>query len=281
MLFVCIGATATELNKRRVPRNIGKTIELEQHCPRCRKPLRGRELDDSDYDKPFQAWRVCFDCGFQERVLVAKPWTLAHGEAIRTEERRERERLLINEYFRQKAEHTISTFKGLMRLTPIEFERAVADLLAANGYDDVVVTGGPGDLGVDITCEDLDGNPVAVQCKQYLDKPVGSKEMQTFIGMIHAHHGIDRGIYVTSTRFTKPAATLAEEHDIDLIEEYELTHMMEAQRPQAPADESVRELEMWDVMQEESRVSWERRAREERRERIERARRWRYVNRGR
>jgi len=50
----------------------------------------------------------------------------------------------------------------LLRLTPRQFEEAIATLLTAQGYHDVKVTGGPGDLGADVVCRDDEGQLVAV-----------------------------------------------------------------------------------------------------------------------
>ncbi len=47
---------------------------------------------------------------------------------------------------------------------------------------------------------------------------VGSREVQTFIGMMHVHHQAERGIFVTTSTLTAPAARLAAEHKLEVID---------------------------------------------------------------
>lgn len=111
------------------------------------------------------------------------------------------------------------TLDALRALTPTRFELAVGDLLRARGYQDVRHTGGAGDLAADLTCRDRRGARVVVQCKRYrAGCAVTSPEMQQFIGMIYAHHHASYGIYVTTSTFTRPAAALAQQHGIHLLD---------------------------------------------------------------
>ena len=111
----------------------------------------------------------------------------------------------------------------LLALTPTEFEEAIAQSLRDHGYRHVHRRGGPGDLGVDITCLDPNGERLAIQCKRYAPGSlVGSRELQLFIGMIHTEHDADRGVYVTTSGFTAPARELAGRHGIRLIDGQEL-----------------------------------------------------------
>jgi restriction endonuclease Mrr len=60
--------------------------------------------------------------------------------------------------------------------------------------------------------------------------------MQLFIGMVYVHHKAEHGIYVTTSRFTDPAAALAREHDIMLIDGTELTRLMADLHERAAAE---------------------------------------------
>lgn len=114
---------------------------------------------------------------------------------------------------------SVTQFNELLALTPTEFERAVVHLLQDLGYREVRHSGGPGDLAADITCRDARGRSVIVQCKRYAPGArVGSRDIQSFIGMLSVHHGADRGIFVTTSEFTPPAANLARQHDVELID---------------------------------------------------------------
>lgn len=264
------------------PLSVEGTVELEKACPNCNRPLRGMRLTSQDIaaEPPMRAWRVCFECGHEEQWTVTPPWTLAQGDAIRAGERRQQEREMIAEFFRNRHLRQVSTFEGLVGSTPREFEQSVAEILRANGYHNVYVSGGAGDLAVDIQAVTATGEKVAVQCKRYTDKPVGSKEMQTFIGMIHQHHGINSGLYVTTSRFTKPAEDLARRHNIELVDKDELLRMARILQPKEVIDEKkMRSLEMWDVVMREKKDEADRRLREAELERRRRGRRWAYVNR--
>jgi len=54
--------------------------------------------------------------------------------------------------------------EALYELRPAEFERLVAEILKAQGFDSVQLVGGPEDHGVDVIAQ-TEGRPVAVQVK--------------------------------------------------------------------------------------------------------------------
>ncbi|PWT76993.1 MAG: hypothetical protein C5B60_03390 [Chloroflexi bacterium] len=95
--------------------------------------------------------------------------------------------------------------------------------------DRLNLTGGGGDLAADIVCYDATGQKTVVQCKRYAPgNLVGSPEIQTFIGMMVAHHRALAGIYVTTSGYTEPALALGQEHRIRMIDGTELvTHMQQ------------------------------------------------------
>lgn len=118
--------------------------------------------------------------------------------------------------------------EDLLALSPGEFEDEVARLLESQGYRDVQRVGGAGDLGVDIVCRDDAGNLVAVQCKRYApDNPIRSPAMQTFYGMV-VRRRAQRGLYVTTSRFTDAARKLAEDVDIEIVDGLELVRQLSA-----------------------------------------------------
>lgn len=116
------------------------------------------------------------------------------------------------------------TLGQLVTGSPTEFEETVARLMKAQGFRGVRRTGGAGDLAADVVAVDRAGRTVVVQCKRYQPgRTVGSKELQTFIGMQRIHHEADYGLYVTTSTFTRPARDLAERHGITLIDGVALT----------------------------------------------------------
>jgi len=106
----------------------------------------------------------------------------------------------------------------ILALSPTQFEDFVAEYLRALGYQQVRRTGGAGDLGVDIRCQDEAGRLVAVQCKRYkIDVKITSPDIQKFYGMV-IHHNASKGIFVTTSSYTQPARNLARSRDIELID---------------------------------------------------------------
>lgn len=114
----------------------------------------------------------------------------------------------------------------MLMLTPTEFEQCVASVLIANGWQQVRVIGGPGDLSADILGTDPNGMTFTVQCKRYdTRQPVGSQVVQTTLGMASLQHRTDRAMIVTTSTFTKPALELARRHGVQLIDGSELVRM--------------------------------------------------------
>ena len=70
----------------------------------------------------------------------------------------------------------------------------------------------------DITCTSPKGEKVVMQCKLYIGgHKVGSPEIQKFAGMVFRFHKADKGIFITTSKFTQPAIKLGEELQIELI----------------------------------------------------------------
>jgi hypothetical protein len=100
-----------------------------------------------------------------------------------------------------------------------EFEHHVAVLLRRDGCTDVVVHGGPGDRGVDVTAVTAEGRSIVVQCKSFAPyRPVWSGELQKFLGASFVQHGADVALFVATTSFTPDARAIAETYGITLVD---------------------------------------------------------------
>ena len=94
-----------------------------------------------------------------------------------------------------------------------DFEYYCADLLSDNGFQDVEVTRGSGDFGVDILAKKEDIT-YAFQCKCY-DKPIGVKAVQeVYAGKDYYDRMI--GVVITNQYFTEPAVKLASKLNVIL-----------------------------------------------------------------
>lgn len=106
------------------------------------------------------------------------------------------------------------------------FESWCADLLRKNGYNNVQVTPGSGDQGIDVLAE-KNGVNFAIQCKCY-SSDLGNTPVQ------EAHAGkdfynCDVAVVMTNRHFTKGARDLAEKTRTRLWDRETLRNMLEAQ----------------------------------------------------
>ncbi|WP_432753035.1 restriction endonuclease [Streptomyces sp. JL2001] len=100
-----------------------------------------------------------------------------------------------------------------------EFEHHVAVLLRRDGCTDIIVHGGPGDRGVDITGQTANGRRLVVQCKSFAPyRPVWSGELQKFLGASFVQHRADLALFVATTAFTPDARAIAEEHGVTVVD---------------------------------------------------------------
>lgn len=94
-----------------------------------------------------------------------------------------------------------------------KFENLCADILRKMGYENVEVTKGSGDQGVDVLAEH-DKIKYAVQCKYYSEK-VGNRAIQEISAGKQFYH-CHVGIVMTNNYFTQSAKELAKENGIIL-----------------------------------------------------------------
>ncbi|MER5929782.1 restriction endonuclease [Streptomyces sp. NPDC002054] len=99
-----------------------------------------------------------------------------------------------------------------------QFEHHVAGLLRRDGCTDVVVHGGHGDRGVDISARTADGRKVAVQCKNFAPfRHVLSAEMQKFLGAAKVLHQADVALFVATCAFTRESLAIAAETGVTAV----------------------------------------------------------------
>jgi restriction system protein len=117
-----------------------------------------------------------------------------------------------------------------------DFERLVARLMRRDGFTDVRIPGGAGDLGADVVGRDGKGRLVVVQCKRYAQqRRVSSPEMQKFLGTCFHEHEADEAWFVTTARFSKPARELGERRGVRLMDRQQLAGWMLGPAERHPA----------------------------------------------
>lgn len=98
----------------------------------------------------------------------------------------------------------------ILEMDPYKFESLVVELLVKMGYGKMQynskATKKSGDEGIDgvVTADKLGFDSIYIQAKRFKDEPIGRPEIQKFVGAL-AGQGAQKGIFITTSRFTKEA----------------------------------------------------------------------------
>ena len=113
--------------------------------------------------------------------------------------------------------------------SPAFFEHLVVDLMKAMDYGEGVVTRYSGDDGVDgIIHEDKLGfNLIYIQAKRWKpDVTIGKPELQKFAGAMMGPPKVEKGLFITTARFSSKAREFADAQHIILVDGKRLTELM-------------------------------------------------------
>ena len=126
----------------------------------------------------------------------------------------------------------IELLDKIRQVTPGFFEQLVVDLLNAMGYSgengEATVTSRTNDGGIDgiINQDPLGTSTVYVQAKRYqASNTVGRPEVQAFYGALAAVNA-DRGVFLTTSKFSQGAQEFAKNQGIVLVDGLKLTELM-------------------------------------------------------
>jgi len=109
------------------------------------------------------------------------------------------------------------------------FESLVVDLMRAMGYGDGFVTKSSNDGGIDgIIHEDKLGfNLIYIQAKRWKsDMTITKPEIQKFAGAMMGPPKIEKGLFITTAKFSPGARQFAEAQHIILVDGQKLTELM-------------------------------------------------------
>lgn len=143
------------------------------------------------------------------------------------------ERIRIIE-FAKKVNNEVATelLDKVKSINPYFFEKLVIDLLDTMGYvgpnGNAMATSKSNDGGIDgiINQDPLGTNTVYVQAKRYKeDNIIQRPDIQSFYGAL-AGINADRGVFITTSRFSKSAIEYALRQGIVLVDGIQLTDMM-------------------------------------------------------
>ena len=117
----------------------------------------------------------------------------------------------------------------IMQQTPLFFEQLVVDLMKAMDYGDGFKTKYSGDDGIDgVIHEDKLGfNLIYIQAKRWNpDVTIGRPEIQKFFGAMMGPPRIEKGLFITTAKFSKGARDYADAQHIILVDGKQLTSLM-------------------------------------------------------
>ena len=109
------------------------------------------------------------------------------------------------------------------------FEILVVDLMKAMNYGDGFVTKMSGDEGIDgIIHEDKLGfNLIYIQAKRWKpETTIGKPEIQKFAGAMMGPPKIEKGLFITTAKFSQGAKAFADAQHIILVDGKKLTELM-------------------------------------------------------
>ena len=130
---------------------------------------------------------------------------------------------LINE---QLADELLN---DVLNQSPVFFEHLVVDLMKAMGYGDGLVTKYSGDDGIDgIIHEDKLGfNLIYIQAKRWKpDITITKPELQKFAGAMMGPPKVEKGLFITTAKFSPKAKEYATAQHIILVDRKKLTELM-------------------------------------------------------
>ena len=117
----------------------------------------------------------------------------------------------------------------IMNQSPDFFEALVVDLMRAMGYGDGFVTKSSNDGGIDgIIHEDKLGfNLIYIQAKRWkTDTTITKPEIQKFAGAMMGPPKVEKGLFITTAKFSPGARQFADAQHIILVDGQKLTELM-------------------------------------------------------
>ncbi|MBR2949951.1 MAG: restriction endonuclease [Lachnospiraceae bacterium] len=117
----------------------------------------------------------------------------------------------------------------IMNQSPTFFENLVVDLMKTMGYGEGFVTKSSGDGGIDgVVYEDKLGfNLIYIQAKKWnTDTTIGRPEIQKFAGAMMGPPKIEKGLFITTAKFSQGAKDFAEAQHIILVDGKRLAELM-------------------------------------------------------
>jgi HJR/Mrr/RecB family endonuclease len=135
----------------------------------------------------------------------------------------------FKEYYEIKKANTstMTSFKDLSKLSGVEFEHYLLELLKSIGVNDIVNTKTTGDQGADLIFI-YEGTKVVVQAKRW-ESSVGNSAIQEVYAAKGFYH-CDEAWVITNSRYTKSAQDLAIQLNVKLFDNFDLSNFEDSFR---------------------------------------------------
>lgn len=116
-------------------------------------------------------------------------------------------------------QHSVRLINIIQSLSPTGFEKLCKRLLTEIGINEIIITGGTGDQGIDgkgvVKLNDVVSLNIVFQCKRYRET-VGPHHVRDFRGAMQGRG--EKGLIITTGRFTKEAKNEAHRDGVTPIE---------------------------------------------------------------
>lgn len=136
-------------------------------------------------------------------------------------------------YIRKQIPKTVSTDAvDIIKMDPYAFEALCKKLLLAEGYTDVIIKGGSGDLGVDILAKKYFGNKEEtwlIQCKRWINN-VDATPLQRLTSE-RLRLNADKTACITTSNYTKDANMIARTQGVHTTNGIDLLKRLETHFP--------------------------------------------------
>jgi restriction system protein len=125
----------------------------------------------------------------------------------------------------RRTQTTVELLEQVRSIDWFQFEKLVELVYQKLGYTVTRRGGANPDGGIDLMIE-KDGQQSAIQCKQWKTWNVGVRQVREFLGAL-THAKVQKGIFITLRGYTGDAKMFADEHNIEMLNENDLTRLLD------------------------------------------------------
>ncbi len=206
----------------------GSAYLMQSDCWACHRAVTGRSF----FEELGSALWGASSSSVQDAQLRSRLDALAAGEiklrqAISGLDLRRADIARQREAREKSRQAALGCLDGLVKLSPVDFERAVAGLFRALGWT-AYSTARSADHGIDLVLVRESGT-AAVQCKRFRGV-VSEPRVREFYGALHGR--FSKGFFVTTSSFTGPARQWAKTRKkLMLIDGEKLVESFIAKKP--------------------------------------------------